>query len=331
MTRKTKVSVNIPAYNEELFIGESIESVLSQDYEAFEVIVMDDGSEDNTAEIMKKYERHPKVRCYFRKRHKGIGATRNELLNLSQGKYISPHDADDVMLPKKLKKQAEFLDRHPEIGVVYGKAHVINEKGHTLKGREWGRDCKKTWDLLEYVIPHCSAMIRKDEMQKIGGYTEHTIADDDTDLFLKLAEVTKIYFVNVFFYIYRVHKGNAWRYNKNRFKELKMVRNEAIKRRYKNRKLFSVKINKKNLILNNKFISNVVNGKVLILDTETHDYYQLNKTASSIWMFLKKEKEIEEITGLFAKRFNLSKKNARNDVYSLIEGLKKSKILIKEE
>ena len=327
MIRKIKVSVNIPAYNEERFIRESIESVLSQDYKAFEIIVMDDGSEDNTAKIMKRYEWHPKVRCYFRKKNKGMGATRNELLNLSRGKYISLHDADDIMLPNKLKKQAKFLDSHPEVGVVYGKAKLLNAEGHILKGTAWGCDCKKTWDLLEYVIPPPSAMIRKEEMQKIGGYNEGTISEVDTDLFLKLAETTKIHFINDFFYLYRIHRGNTWRFNKNRFKEFKMVRDEAIKRRYKNRKSFSTKINGENLILNNRFISNIVDTEVIVFDTETGEHYNLNKTASIIWPLLEKEEDIGEIINLITKRLAINAKKAHDDVYSFISTLKKFKIL----
>ena len=326
--KKIKVSVNIPAYNEESFVEKSIESILSQDYDDFELLIIDDASRDNTAKIIKRYENHPKVRCYFRNRHKGIGFRRNELLGLSRGKYISPHDADDVMLPGKLKRQVKFLDENPGIGVVYGKALMMNKKGHVLKDRGFGSDCRKSWDLLRHVIPHCSAVIRKDKMQEIGGYTENTIADVDSDLFLKLAEVTKMHFINDFFYLYRVHKGNTYRFNKSRFKELKMIRNEAVKRRYKSRKVFSVRTNKENLILNNRFVSNFVDGRIIILNTEIGDYYNLNETASTIWLFLEKEKEIGEVIDLIAKRFNICSEKGQNDVYSFIGRLKKLKILM---
>ena len=328
MDKKIKVSVNIPAYNEEGCIGKAIESVLAQDYDDFELIIVDDGSQDNTAKIIKKYRDHPKVRCYFRKKHKGIGPTRNELLRLSQGKYISPYDADDIMLPGKLKRQAEFLDRNPPIGVVYGKALCMNKDNHIVKEKEFGSDYKKTWDLIDYVIPPGSAMIRRGKMLKIGGFNEYTDVNDDTDLFLKLAELTNIFFMDSFFSVYRIHKGNTWRFNKRRFKELKTVRNEAIKRRYKNRKPFFVNTNGRISVLNKRFISNAIDSQVIILDTETHNYYKLNETASIIWLFLERGKEITRIIDLIAKRFNVVDGKARNDVCSFLNMLKKSKILV---
>jgi len=244
---KVKVSVTIPAYNAERYIAESIESVLAQDYPYFEVVIIDDGSTDRTPEIIKKYAKDKRVRIY-RQKNKGLGATRNRLIRLAQGKYLSPHDADDIMLAGKLKIQAQYLDKHPKTGLVYGKAGFIDENGKRIKSRDmkkiignfYGKDFKKGWDLLFSTVPFPSIMVRKKLLFKVGGYVPTLKHSIDIDILLKLAEITKFHFMNRYFFKYRRHKNNLSRDKKTMDRETMMVKKKAIIRRYgKNKKLFS--------------------------------------------------------------------------------------------
>lgn len=224
-----KITVTTPVFNAESFIKESIESVLEQDYTDFELLILNDGSTDNSYEIIKKYRTHPKVRLYSQA-HKGVAVARDKLLRLSRGEYISPHDADDVMLPGKLKKQADFLDRNPDAGIICGKI-IVTEEEHP-KGY-FGEPYDKKNDLLKNTIAHCSTMIRKSYMLKVGGYDKMLNSCIDYDLWLKLAEVTDFVFLDKFFCICRKHKSSlTCRINKNEYvSNLRKIKAAALKRR----------------------------------------------------------------------------------------------------
>jgi glycosyltransferase involved in cell wall biosynthesis len=106
------ISVIIPIYNAELFLNETIDSVLSQTFSDFELLALDDGSIDNSAEIIKSYN-DPRIR-YVECTHDFIG-TLNKGLSLSQGKYIAQIDHDDMMMPYRLQTQYDFMEENPDI------------------------------------------------------------------------------------------------------------------------------------------------------------------------------------------------------------------------
>lgn len=228
-SKNIKVTVTIPVFNSASFIKESIESVLGQDYADFELLILNDGSADNSYKIIKKYKVYPKVRLYSQA-HKGAAVARNKLLRLSHGPYISPHDADDIMLPGKLKEQAAFLDNNPDIGVVCGK--IVVTEGEYPKGCFGGPYDKKK-DLLKNTIAHCSTMIRKSYILKVGGYNKTLSSCIDYDLWLKLAEVTDFVFLDKFFCICRKHKDSlSCRINKKEYiNNLRKIKNAVLKRR----------------------------------------------------------------------------------------------------
>jgi len=118
MSSRPLVSVVIPAYNAGQYIDEALHSVLEQAYPSIEVIVVDDGSTDDTAERVARY--HPRVRCYRRSASGGYpGVPRNVGIEHSSGEYLCFADADDVMAHGRIEKQAELLSHHPQAGVVF--------------------------------------------------------------------------------------------------------------------------------------------------------------------------------------------------------------------
>ena len=125
MSGTVKVSVIMPVYNAAPYVEEAIESVLGQHFDAFELVVGDDGSTDGTAAVLRRYARHPRVRVLTHPMNRGAAATRNALLREARGVYATPCDADDLMLPGNLRRLSGFLDAHPEIGVVYGDLLVL--------------------------------------------------------------------------------------------------------------------------------------------------------------------------------------------------------------
>lgn len=116
-----KVSVIIPTYNRAEFISDAIESVLNQTFEDYEIIIVDDGSTDNTKQIVQSYT--SKVKYYYQEQS-GVSSARNYGIKAATGEYIAFLDSDDQFLPQKLEKQVEVLENNPRIGIVYS-PHII--------------------------------------------------------------------------------------------------------------------------------------------------------------------------------------------------------------
>src|SRR5919112_291203 len=122
------VSVVIPCYNQAHFLGEAIESVLAQSYPNFEIIVVDDGSTDDTSEVAGRY---PKVRL-VRQENQGLSGARNAGLARSEGEYVVFLDADDRLLPEALETGLEYLDAHSECAFASGRYRFIGGDGSFL-------------------------------------------------------------------------------------------------------------------------------------------------------------------------------------------------------
>lgn len=129
---KPRVSVVIPVHNRARYVGTAIESILAQTFTDFELIVIDDGSSDNSLEVVESYT-DPRLRLVPNESNLGIPATRNRGLDLSRGEYMAILDSDDWAYPQRLAKQVAFLDAHPEYAVVGAWARWMDDEGRTLK------------------------------------------------------------------------------------------------------------------------------------------------------------------------------------------------------
>ena len=113
------VSVVMPVYNTEKYVGEAIESILGQTFSDFEFIIVDDGSRDRSPAIIRDYERSDeRIRCLRLERNAGTAAAKNHGIAAATGEFIAGMDSDDVSLPERLGKQLEFLRANPDIGAV---------------------------------------------------------------------------------------------------------------------------------------------------------------------------------------------------------------------
>lgn len=135
MGRDPLVSVCVPSYNHGQFISMTIESVLAQTYHNVEVVIVDDGSSDNTLAVLERYAtRYPsKVRVFTHPGgvHRGISASANLAFQKAEGEYWCGLSSDDLFYPDKVEQQVEFLKRNPHVAFVYGYAHAIS--GHDLR------------------------------------------------------------------------------------------------------------------------------------------------------------------------------------------------------
>jgi glycosyltransferase involved in cell wall biosynthesis len=186
-----KVSVIIPVYNGEKYIAQAVNSVLNQTYQDFELIVVDDGSTDRTAEILEKYG--DKI-TYIYQNNRERSAARNKGICSCSGEYLAFLDADDMWLPHKLKQQVQLLDLSPEIGLAHGIAFFIDESGHRIhqNGRqmagslESGSEVYKSL-LFENIIASPTVMVRKSCFDRVGLFDESMTYTEDWDMWLRIA------------------------------------------------------------------------------------------------------------------------------------------------
>jgi glycosyltransferase involved in cell wall biosynthesis len=129
------VSVIIPSYNHEKYIGECIQSILNQTYQDFEIVITDDGSTDRTVEIIESFD-DPRIKFFKHSKNKGAPETINNCMQHANGKYIAPLGSDDAWYPEKLKRQVTYLDEHPDIAVVFSKVEWVNESGILIPGEQ---------------------------------------------------------------------------------------------------------------------------------------------------------------------------------------------------
>lgn len=117
--KSPKVSVIMPAYNSAQYIAEAIESILNQTFTDFEFIIINDGSTDDTAKIIKEYaNKDHRIKFINHKKNKGFIGCLNECLDIASGEYIAKMDSDDISLPQRLEKQVKYLAEHPSVGMV---------------------------------------------------------------------------------------------------------------------------------------------------------------------------------------------------------------------
>lgn len=224
----------MPAFNAAKFITESVESVLDQKFDSFELIIIDDGSSDGTLDKLTRYASDPRVRIECNPTNLGSGISRNQILELARGEYLLPCDADDILFPGALEKLSCFLHDNPDVGVVYGDILCLETKAGSLgeKPSIVGRDASQVWDLFENAVNHGGSMMRSDLLRKVGGYAVGCVPDD-WGLFLKLAEITKIHYLKGHvYYLWRRHASSQSRRFTNR-EEVDLMIRETIERRKK--------------------------------------------------------------------------------------------------
>jgi hypothetical protein len=184
-------------YNGERFLAAAIDSVLAQTFTDIEFLILDDGSTDATATILRGYERaDTRIRPIIRE-NKGLVASLNELLSVARAPIIARMDADDICRPNRFERQIAFLKDHPDHGVVGSWSEDMGEHGEPIF--RTGADHPITHDQVleaigqgQQVICHPAAMYRRDVVLGVGGYHSAFKHCEDYDLWLRLASVTKL-------------------------------------------------------------------------------------------------------------------------------------------
>ena len=186
------VSVIIPSYNSAHFLNRSVDSVLAQTHKNIEIIIIDDGSTDDTAEVIKRFA--DKVRYHYQE-NRGLAGARNAGIELARGQYIQFLDADDWIAAEKLERQVTQFEKSPEISVVYSDYVMVDDSGSRmeentrwLKGKDYGADSNVFERLLCecFLVVH-STLVRAEVFQQEGKFDEDRNLSEDWDLWLRLA------------------------------------------------------------------------------------------------------------------------------------------------
>jgi glycosyltransferase involved in cell wall biosynthesis len=207
------VSVVIPTYNQSQFLGAAIDAALTQSIQPIEVIVVDDGSTDETSELLDGYG--ARIRT-VRQENLGVAAARNSGAGLARGSLLAFLDSDDVWMPEKLARQLQRFQRDPDLGLVHCGLEFIDQQGVAIGLETGGLDGDVAIPMLLFRRPvilggGSGALIRKDIFDGLGGFDSRLSTSADWDLYYRVASRSRVGFVPDILLRYRIHKGNMHR------------------------------------------------------------------------------------------------------------------------
>ena len=200
------VSIIIPCYNAEKFITETIQSVLNQTFSEWELIILNDGSTDNSENKILQFQ-DKRIR-YIPKHNTGVADTRNKGIELARGKYIAFLDADDLWKENNLEKKINLLE-NSEYPVVFSDC-IINDFENNIKTIDKGCNINIKKRLLEFIpntipVPPSNLILKKELSKKIGGFDTHLSTSADWDFAVRLSHITPFGYIPEPLVIYRIH------------------------------------------------------------------------------------------------------------------------------
>ncbi|MCI5160425.1 MAG: glycosyltransferase [Candidatus Electrothrix sp. AX5] len=212
MNNLPKISVIIPLYNRGNFIAQTIQSVLNQTYPNIELIVVDDGSTDNSRNVLKQFEGKIRILEHPGRVNKGQSAAINLGIKSSESKYVAILDSDDLFAPEKIQLQVEYLEKNPHVGLVYGNGYAINEQGKKIypiykDGHRENSAPERVLMDCYFLLPN-NSLIRRKVLDEVGDFDESLRSAQDHDMAIRVAEVTKLAYLKKELFYYRRH-GNS--------------------------------------------------------------------------------------------------------------------------
>jgi glycosyltransferase involved in cell wall biosynthesis len=204
-----KVSIVVTCYNYGKYISDCLNSILKQKYQNYEVIIIDDGSTDNTNEMLRTFLENPKIK-YFKQENMGQAGAKNNGIKNSSGEFIAFLDADDMWADNMLEKELELFSDE-RVGVVYSTVRFINEKNEDIKLK---RNSKyliprsgniTKYLLFENFVTFSSSIVRKECLDECGYFDESLKMGIDWDLWLRVSTKYQFSYVDEPLLIYRIH------------------------------------------------------------------------------------------------------------------------------
>lgn len=210
--KKPEVSVITCVYNGEKYLKEAIDSILSQTYTDFELIIVDDCSSDNSRKMLEDYAKaDPRIKLIFNKENIGTYASANEALKQAKGKYIARLDADDIAWRNRLAVQYKYMEENPNTDLVGSWVILIDENSNIVAEKKTPfRDYEVQASIfIHNQIVHSSAFFRKTSAEEVGYYSTKNKKAQDYDLYLKiLANGGRVENIPQYLVLYRTHPTN---------------------------------------------------------------------------------------------------------------------------
>jgi glycosyltransferase involved in cell wall biosynthesis len=226
----------MPVYNTEMYLDDSIGSILTQTFADWELICVDDGSRDGSLEVLRRYERVDRRVRVVTRPNAGVARARNDGMALARGRYIAVMDSDDVALPERLHRQVDYMECHPECVCLAAAVRWVGPDLMAICDEPRSLD-HETIDCLTLAgsgsaIRQPVAMFRAEAVQAIGGYRNELTIHEDTDLYLRLAEIGRLANLPDILLLYRQRLGSANRTQEslNEQYKRKVVRDARIRR-----------------------------------------------------------------------------------------------------
>lgn len=209
-TQKGLVSVLMPAYNAEQYIGKAIQSILQQSYSNFELIIVEDCSTDCTLDAIKQIS-DPRIKLYTNDKNRGIAYSTNRCIKESRGEYLALLDDDDVAMPRRLELTVDFLEQHPEISIVGGGAVRIDENDNMIGNLQIPRNNPKLLSaqfLLKDTMINGTVTMRRSVVEEHGiWYEENCLGMQDFLFYTTASKKVQIANISDILLKYRIHSG----------------------------------------------------------------------------------------------------------------------------
>lgn len=223
MSDTPKITVLIPVYNRAQYVTAAIDSMLRQSFTNFELLLIDDGSTDDSVQRIQTYT-DPRIRLVCNERNRGIPHTRNRGLALARGEYVAMLDSDDVATPERLAQQVAFLDRHRDYAVIGSWVRVMNEMHR--RPRPIGILPVAAADVQSRLLFHCSlsqsSIMARTSVLRDCGYREDFPVSSDFELWVRLAKIAKLANLPQFLVDRRLHEKRVTSAHAQLVKEAKL-------------------------------------------------------------------------------------------------------------
>ena len=202
---KPKITVYITNHNYEKFISKSIQSVLNQSFKNYELIIIDDGSSDDSVDVIDRFCKKNKDIIFVKQKKRGLVASNNIAISLAKGKYIMRLDADDWLKKDALKEMFKIIDKNDETAMVFPDYYEVDINGKKIL--RFVRHNFKKVDLKDQPAHGACSLIRLSILKKIGGYDEKFMCQDGYYIWMKLLKYN-VKNINKPLFYYRKHGSN---------------------------------------------------------------------------------------------------------------------------
>lgn len=256
------VSVYITNYNYGAYLKQAVDSVLNQTIQNFELIIIDDGSTDESRSIIETYRNHPQIKIVFQN-NKGLNASNNVALHLAQGKYLIRLDADDIFEPAALGVMSSILEGEPELGLVFPDYYYIDQFGNRI-----GSHRRHLFDdevtLYDQPAHGACTMIRRKFLIDLDGYDESFTCQDGYELWVKFISFHKVSNVNRPLFSYRQHDFSLSTNQTNLLQTRKLIKSKFVNKYLKPIKTLIIIPVREKTIAGTSWPSFIYNGKSIL-------------------------------------------------------------------